>query len=689
MKQLAIAILFLAFGILSAQNANDCTDAIVLCGDTPVGIQPSGVGFDEFSLPGNTQPPCYSFNNQTAWFKVEIEDAGSFTFDLVPENPNDDYDFAVYGPVADCQNLGNAIRCSSTHPPSANVSANTGLNDIETDTSEGPGGDGNGYLKAIDASAGETYYILIDRASGSSGFNINLTGSATSPKTTEFNNPEDLEACSLTGSNTYSLDLQRDAILQGHPDSKVTFHSDLGDANLAVNELPDQYTNNVDTETLFARIFSDLNACSEIVEFQVSVAPDLINDNPGVVYVCDFGNPQTYNLASLGDEIIRSRNNQQIEFYRTSEDRDAYKDAILSITIDAPQTPLYYRIYGTTGSCELEDELVLQLSNPPKLTKPSTLFLCTTNEASITIDLNVKTAEVLNGQEISLFTPHYYTSVSDRENDQNRLTKSFVTTESDQQLFLRVFDKTSGCYTDSSFEVVFLESPEFELDEYAYYCIDSAKPFELSISDEFTLYEWSTGETGDKLNTILLNEPGTYSVTAYNEAGCSTTKRIEVLASEKAQIERIEVTGLNYPRNEVQVVVQGSGTYEFALDGGPFVEYSTFTGISRGYHQVVIKDQNGCGSITSESFLVLDYPRFFTPNGDGIHDTWELIGLEEYPGATIAIYNRYGKLIKQLQADSSGWDGTFKNQLLKPDDFWFVLQLPEGIEVKGHFSLLF
>ena len=88
MKKITIVIFMVIFGVLNAQNANDCTDAIVLCGDTPVGIQPSGVGFDEFSLPGNNPPPCYSFNNQTAWFKVEIDQGGSFTFDIT----NDDLD---------------------------------------------------------------------------------------------------------------------------------------------------------------------------------------------------------------------------------------------------------------------------------------------------------------------------------------------------------------------------------------------------------------------------------------------------------------------------------------------------------------------------------------------------------------------------------------------------------------------
>ncbi len=91
------------------QSANDCVNAILVCGDTSFGLEPDGVGFDEFSLPGNTVPPRYSFNNQTIWLRFAITESGELAFDLIPDSDSADYDFAVYGPMVDCENLGEAI----------------------------------------------------------------------------------------------------------------------------------------------------------------------------------------------------------------------------------------------------------------------------------------------------------------------------------------------------------------------------------------------------------------------------------------------------------------------------------------------------------------------------------------------------------------------------------------------------
>ena len=161
-KQYLILFLLLPLQLL-AQSPSDCTNSILVCGDINFGLEPDGVGFDEFSLPGNTRPSCYSFNLNTIWLKFEFESDGIFTFDLIPLNGTDDYDFAIFGPNLACDELGEAIRCSSTNPQDVGVPANTGLNLIETDVTEGPGADGNGYLMFIEVTAGDTFYMLIDR----------------------------------------------------------------------------------------------------------------------------------------------------------------------------------------------------------------------------------------------------------------------------------------------------------------------------------------------------------------------------------------------------------------------------------------------------------------------------------------------------------------------------------------------
>lgn len=87
--------------------------------------------------------------------------------------------------------------------------------------------------------------------------------------------------------------------------------------------------------------------------------------------------------------------------------------------------------------------------------------------------------------------------------------------------------------------------------------------------------------------------------------------------------------------------------------------------------------------IVSEDYYI---PKYFTPNNDGKHDFWKV---EDFNNTikTIAIYNRYGKLLKYLPANSNGWNGTFNGKLLETDDYWYAITLKTGETIKGHFSL--
>ena len=93
---------------------------------------------------------------------------------------------------------------------------------------------------------------------------------------------------------------------------------------------------------------------------------------------------------------------------------------------------------------------------------------------------------------------------------------------------------------------------------------------------------------------------------------------------------------------------------------------------------------------------VIQFPKFFTPNGDGKNDTWAVKGANKtfYPNSSINIFNRFGKLVAQVPIDSQGWNGHFNGKVLPSDDYWYNIQLipadttKEPILKKGHFSLL-
>ena len=114
-----------------------------------------------------------------------------------------------------------------------------------------------------------------------------------------------------------------------------------------------------------------------------------------------------------------------------------------------------------------------------------------------------------------------------------------------------------------------------------------------------------------------------------------------------------------------------------------------FTGVSAGEHIVTVVDQKGC-TYLEKTILVIDYPKFFTPNGDGVNDYSNIIGLVHNPNTKIYIFDRYGKLIKQISSQSQGWDGTFNGEQLPSTDYWFTVEYEENQQnkvFKAHFSL--
>ena len=86
---------------------------------------------------------------------------------------------------------------------------------------------------------------------------------------------------------------------------------------------------------------------------------------------------------------------------------------------------------------------------------------------------------------------------------------------------------------------------------------------------------------------------------------------------------------------------------------------------------------------------MIGYPRFFTPNGDNINDFWQISGADAIfqPDTTISIFDRYGKLLRQLRPGDQGWDGKFNAKELPSSDYWFRVNLEDGREFTGHFTL--
>lgn len=298
-------------------------------------------------------------------------------------------------------------------------------------------------------------------------------------------------------------------------------------------------------------------------------------------------------------------------------------------------------------------------------------------------DLNTQvTPQVLTGLPAGMIV-EYYLNPTDAVHQKYMLPNIFKNTTANQQMIYARIVNGADCYGITPITlVVNTFSPTDFQDEMAALCIGSSTT--LSVASGYSSYLWNTGDT---TNSIIATTSGDYSVKVTNANGCEKTKKFTVTSSGIATITAAKVNDFAANENSVLIEYTGVGDYEFSLDGSYFQDNPLFTGIAPGSYLAYARDKNGCGLSAPLQIYVLDYPRFFTPNGDGFNDVWKIKNLDLFPKGVISIFNRYGKLLKQLNTNTPGWNGKYNNLDLPADDYWFNLNFGDEKVIKGHFSL--
>ena len=138
--------------------------------------------------------------------------------------------------------------------------------------------------------------------------------------------------------------------------------------------------------------------------------------------------------------------------------------------------------------------------------------------------------------------------------------------------------------------------------------------------------------------------------------------------------------------NTITVEITEEGPWQYQLDGGLLQSANVFTNVLAGPRRVAVYAEDCL--IYEEDIFVGGAPNYFTPNGDGFHDSWHIFNALEFPGANIKIYDRYGKILRNLRHDQAGWDGTYRGNPMPSSDYWYMIELPDGRNARGHFSLI-
>lgn len=294
--------------------------------------------------------------------------------------------------------------------------------------------------------------------------------------------------------------------------------------------------------------------------------------------------------------------------------------------------------------------------------------------------------DTIKNQLFTNLPSNYIVSFFELPTSTTELPSNFTNTIAyDQTIYARVMN-VQGCYSDYPVNLRVNTFDTVLVDETIGLCENES--LILDAGNGFSSYEWNTNPP-QFTQQITVNSGGIYEVTLTNALNCSKTKTFTIEASGIATIEDIIINDFQ-DNNTATIVISSSslGDYEFSLDGFNYQDSNVFSNLNDGEYTVYVQDKKGCG-IVFETFYILDYPKYFTPNDDGYNDTWYIKNLDKrnLENSIITFFDRYGKLIKQISGTSEGWNGTFNGEILPSTDYWFTIELTNGKTIKGHFAL--
>lgn len=468
----------------------------------------------------------------------------------------------------------------------------------------------------------------------------------------------------------------------------ISYYEDEGLTRQIPNSELTNYTvyNN---KTIYLKAENVSTKCYTYVplELKVNTPPQL--NTIGTHQICD-NETNTFQLKNIDKLIVNNTSAVNITYYATQTNALNANNAISEyFNYTSAQHTIYVRVEDKATGCPAFTSFTLQINPNPIIVKPTDIIACDDDfDGFLTVDLPSKNNEILGGLNHSTFTITYYGNQNNADTASNALDNVF-SASNNTTVYARVENRVTGCFSTTQFNITINPLPTIPLNDNYTLCVNDLP----LIVDAFTgnpndTYLWSNGSTSPEL---ILDNPdafGNYWVTVTTPHTCTFTKNIVVKQSGIANIDFTTKVDFADP-NSITVNVSGISNYEFILDDGDPQTHNTFSHVALGLHTITIRDLNGCNDATTQVFII-DAPKFFTPNNDGYFDTWHIVGIDQLPGTTISIHDRYGKLLKTLDYASVGWDGTYNGSYMPSDDYWFVANvIKDGktFKIENHFAL--
>jgi gliding motility-associated-like protein len=546
---------------------------------------------------------------------------------------------------------------------------------------------------------------------------VQIIAEGSNGEQTNINNGEAVSLCAgddislfsetLTGTATYSWNLNGSEIST--------------DPILELNNITTASNGDYSVSVLHIDLCGNPNTLTS--EFTVEVLDNPIVLSPFDLYNCDEdGIPDgftDFNLDQANDAITIGDTDLTVTYHLTLDNASTETGAINPLPFNNTIANTVYARVENAAGCHSVSIVNLNVSTTAFPIGYSGETISTCDDDDLNDGLSLFDLSPLSSTFLSQFPPnpnlsvHYYRNVSDAQLELNEISQGELymsETPFSQIIYVRIENDLDGsCFGIGPYlTLTVYPRPEFDVNPEAIICVNYTNFTVLQTFNPQGMYTYGwTGPNGftSNLPTVTVFSGGQYtvtaSITALNGDICeSFVKTVDVIESNIADIDLDDISITDDSANNSITINNsnnnlGIGDYEFSLgyEFGPYQDSPIFENVDIGIHTIYINDKNGCG-VSSIEVSVIGFPKFFTPNNDGVNDTWIILGVNQtfYSQTTVEIFNRFGKILAIIKPSSQGWDGLYNGIKLPESDYWFKAKIvdDEGNirNRKGHFSLI-
>jgi gliding motility-associated-like protein len=514
------------------------------------------------------------------------------------------------------------------------------------------------------------------------------------------------------GSVNFDLTLKNSEILGSQTGITVTYHLDPNEALNGQNAITNLNTSN---RIIYVRLTNNVTGCFSTTSFNLVVKPLPIVNAVVALKQCDTDSDAITDFNLTQANIKISTDATFVYSYHNSplgalNNTDFVTNEIIYTASNGSQ--VWARITNALGCSRIAQvNLIVSATTIPQT------YSYTINECDDYLNASDPDNDGIDYFDLTEIEPYlfqqfpfgqsytysYYLNEADATAEQNPITNitNFRNTlPNNQTIWVRIESTLYECAGLGPFlNLVVNPLPFIDLGENFVLCIDAvtglgSQSINATPSTPGSYsYQWTPTNPSGNSGLYNLTAAGTYAVVVTNtNTGCQFTDSVSVTTSSAPASLSVVLTTPAFSSGlaTIEAIATGGfGIYEYSLNAIDWQSSPIFSGLENGSYTVYARDIQGCDLLVSDAIQTITYPNYFTPNGDGYNDTWVIRLPSEYNGL-ITIYDRYGKLIKQISSYGAGWDGTFNGITLPSTDYWFKVEYTENNqrkEFKSHFSL--